>query len=128
MQRRKFIKNAAVMAALPVISSLMGAIESCYIKANSRILLRSSWQTVNIGDIGHTFGIMELFKTYLPEAEITLWPNSLDNGVDVLLKKSFRNLKLAPERSMHQVNRQHRPCNRHLKRATSCYMVPDPGL
>ncbi|NQX53147.1 polysaccharide pyruvyl transferase family protein [Pedobacter panaciterrae] len=96
MQRRKFIKNAAVMAALPAISSLMGAIESGYIKANSRILLRSSWQTVNIGDIGHTFGIMELFKTYLPEAEITLWPNSLDNGVDVLLKKSFRNLKLAP--------------------------------
>lgn len=40
-----------------------------------RILLRSSWQTVNIGDIGHTPGVIRLLEQYLPEAEVTLWPS-----------------------------------------------------
>lgn len=86
----------AAFAALPIAAPLIGAINSGYIKPNAKILLRSSWQTVNIGDIGHTFGIMELFNTYLPGAEVTLWPNNLEHGVDVLLKKSFSQLKLAP--------------------------------
>lgn len=96
MERRKFIKDLAAFAALPIAAPLMGAISSGTIKPNAKILLRSSWQTVNIGDIGHTFGIMELFNTYLPGAEVTLWPNNLENGVDELLKKSFSQLKLAP--------------------------------
>lgn len=96
MERRKFIENIAALAALPVAAPLMGAINNGYIKPGAKILLRSSWQTVNIGDIGHTFGIMELFNRYLPGVEVTLWPNSLENGVDALLKKSFRKLKLAP--------------------------------
>lgn len=95
MERRKFIKDAATFAALPIIAPLLGAINRGSLKPNPKILLRSSWQTVNIGDIGHTFGIMELFKAYLPEAEVTLWPNNLENGVDVLLKKSFPNLKIS---------------------------------
>lgn len=94
MERRKFIESITALAALPIVAPLMGAMKD--IKPDAKILLRSSWQTVNIGDIGHTFGIMELFNKYLPGAEITLWPNSLDNGVDVLLKKSFSKLKLAP--------------------------------
>ncbi len=36
------------------------------------IVLRSSWQTVNIGDIGHTPGLLALLEKYLPEAELTL--------------------------------------------------------
>lgn len=46
-----------------------------------KILLRSSWQTVNIGDIGHTPGALRIFERQLPEAEITLWPTSVDRGV-----------------------------------------------
>src|SRR5215217_7386694 len=95
MERRNFIKNMAAFAAIPIAAPLLGAINSGYIKPNAKILLRSSWQTVNIGDIGHTFGIMELFKTYLPGVEVTLWPNNLENGVDALLKKSFSKLKVA---------------------------------
>ncbi|WP_316811700.1 polysaccharide pyruvyl transferase family protein [Pedobacter heparinus] len=95
MERRKFIKNMSALAALPLAAPLMGAIRNGYVKPNAKILLRSSWQTVNIGDIGHTFGIMELFNTYLPDAEVTLWPNNLENGVDVLLQKSFSRLKIA---------------------------------
>lgn len=62
---------------------------------SARILLRSSWQTVNIGDIAHTPGVLHLLEQHLPDAEITLWPNSLDNGVDELLTSRFPKLKIA---------------------------------
>ena len=37
-----------------------------------RILLRSSWQTVNVGDIAHTPGVLALLERHLPAAEVTL--------------------------------------------------------
>ncbi|MEM7600397.1 MAG: hypothetical protein AAF357_03155 [Verrucomicrobiota bacterium] len=37
-----------------------------------RILLRGSWHSINIGDIAHTLGTMNLINTYLPEVEIIL--------------------------------------------------------
>ncbi|MBC2602733.1 polysaccharide pyruvyl transferase family protein [Puniceicoccus vermicola] len=42
------------------------------------ILLRSSWQAVNIGDIGHTPGVLHLLEMYFPEARVTLWTNLED--------------------------------------------------
>lgn len=63
--------------------------------APKRILLRSSWQTVNIGDIAHTPGVLRLLATYLPEAEVYLWPSKLDNGVDQLLLSHFPKLRIA---------------------------------
>ena len=38
-----------------------------------RILLRSSWQVVNIGDIAHTPGVLALIEQYIPAAEVILW-------------------------------------------------------
>lgn len=62
--------------------------------ASSRILLRSSWQTVNIGDIGHTPGILSLLRRETREAAITLWPNNLDRGVREMLVRSFPRLSV----------------------------------
>lgn len=66
--------------------------------ANGRppqILLRSSWQSVNIGDIGHTPGALSLLQKYFPEAEVTLWPGTLGHGSRDLLTKSYPKLKIA---------------------------------
>lgn len=60
----------------------------------NKILLRSSWQTVNIGDIAHTPGVLKLLETYLPDTEIHLWYSKLDNGVDKLLMNRFPKLKI----------------------------------
>ncbi|MBA2301526.1 MAG: hypothetical protein H0W08_02710 [Acidobacteria bacterium] len=60
-----------------------------------RILLRSSWQTVNIGDIGHTPGVIRLLGEHLPEAEITLWPSIVGNGVEEMLRRNFPKLRFA---------------------------------
>ena len=49
-----------------------------------KVLLRGSWQTIDIGDIAHTPGFLSLAKDCLPEAEVWLWPCSLDRGVRYL--------------------------------------------
>jgi polysaccharide pyruvyl transferase WcaK-like protein len=54
-----------------------------------RIILRSSWQTVNIGDIGHTPGMLRLLERHLPEAELSLWACDLGHGVDQMLARDF---------------------------------------
>lgn len=65
MQRRTFIQS--LLAALATTS--LRAAE----QRPPRILLRSSWQIVNIGDIAHTPGVLALLEKYVPQAEITLW-------------------------------------------------------
>ncbi len=64
-------------------------------KKPKRILLRSSWQTVNIGDIAHTPGMLVLLEKYLPDAEVTLWPSSVGGGVEEILRARFPKLKIA---------------------------------
>jgi hypothetical protein len=59
-----------------------------------RILLRSSWQTVNIGDIAHTPGVLALLEKHLPEVEVRLWPSSVGNGVAEMLLARFPNLRI----------------------------------
>lgn len=88
MNRRQFIASTTVAA---VACSLRGADA----KRPPRILLRSSWQSVNIGDIGHTPGALSLIEKYFPEAEITLWPGELGHGARELLTKGYPRLKIA---------------------------------
>ncbi len=59
------------------------------------LLLRSSWQTVNIGDIAHTPGMLALLERDLPSTAVTLWPNSLSAEVASLLRRRFPKLEIA---------------------------------
>ncbi len=61
------------------------------------ILLRSSWQTVNIGDIAHTPGVLHMLEKHLPEVMVTLWPSHVNNGVEELLRARFPKLKIAKD-------------------------------
>lgn len=85
MNRRHFLQSTA--AVLPTFAIAQGA-------PKKRILLRSSWQTVNIGDIAHTPGMLHLLEKHLPEYDVTLWPSSVDNGVAEMLMKRFPKLKI----------------------------------
>jgi hypothetical protein len=75
----------------------LGALLSTSVRAARppRILLRSSWQSVNIGDIGHTPGALGLLYKYIPDADITLWPGLLGHGSRDLLTKNFPQLRIA---------------------------------
>ncbi|MEA3213477.1 MAG: hypothetical protein QOE70_6534 [Chthoniobacter sp.] len=87
MNRRQFLASA--LASL-IAASVRGAD-----RRPPRILLKSSWQTVNIGDIAHTPGVIQLLGEHLPEAEITLWPGDIGNGVKEMLERNFPKLRLA---------------------------------
>lgn len=84
MNRRHFL----AASFLAVLAASLRAQE----KRRPRILLRSSWQTVNIGDIAHTPGVLALLEKYLPDAEVRLWPSKVDNGVDEMLSRRFPKL------------------------------------
>lgn len=63
-------------------------------KRAPRILLRSSWQTVNIGDTAHIPGVLALLEKHLPDAEVRLWPSSVGNGVGEMLQRRFPKLRI----------------------------------
>jgi hypothetical protein len=90
MNRRAMLAAFAGLTFIPRFSAIAAA-------ANGppRILLRSSWQTVNIGDISHTPGILRLFGEHLPEADVTLWPGSVAGGVEEMLRRNFPRLRFA---------------------------------
>ena len=87
-------RSALSCLGLTLGASLAGLRTGTAAEAPKRVLLRSSWQTVNIGDIAHTPGVLHLLEQYLPEAEITLWPSRIDNGVEELLSARFPKLKV----------------------------------
>ena len=83
--RRIFLSQSASAFAL-------GALPT-YANKPPRILLRSSWQVVNIGDIAHTPGVLALIEKYLPEAEVRLWA-SQDLSAEVAAMEHRRFPKL----------------------------------
>ena len=82
--RRRFLHTA--------LFSAIGISVCAAAKRPPRMLLRSSWQVVNIGDIAHTPGVLALLEKHLPEVEVRLWPTSVDNGVKEMLRARFPNL------------------------------------
>jgi hypothetical protein len=64
-------------------------------KRPRRILLRSSWQVVNIGDIAHTPGVLALLERYLPETEARLWASAdLSEEVMAMEHRRFPKLRI----------------------------------
>lgn len=58
------------------------------------ILLRSSWQGVNIGDISHTLGLGQLLRQSLPNLRIILWPSRMEERVARLLLQHLPGLEI----------------------------------
>ena len=86
MNRRHFLQTT-LAASLAASASAAGG-------RAPRILLRSSWQTVNIGDIAHTPGVLALIEKHLPGVEVRLWPSKVDNGVEEMLLARFPKLRI----------------------------------
>lgn len=89
MQRRQFWQASAFALAMAAVSraALMGR--------PPRILLRSSWQVVNIGDIAHTPGVLTLIERHLPNADVILWASGdLSPEVAAMEHARFPRLKI----------------------------------
>jgi hypothetical protein len=87
--RRQFLRTSGV-ALVGLISQNLFAQPA----KKKVVILRSSWQTVNIGDIGHTPGVLTILEKYLPDVEIRLWPSSIGNGVKEILEQRFPKVKI----------------------------------
>lgn len=86
MNRRHFLQTT--------LAAAFGTSLRAEDKRPRRVVLRSSWQTVNIGDIAHTPGVLRLLEEHLPEVEVRLWPSKVDNGVEEMLRARFPKLKI----------------------------------
>ena len=89
MHRRTFLASASATA---FVAALRAAAPT---QRAPRILLRSSWQVVNIGDIAHTPGVLALIEKQLPTAEVRLWASGdLSAEVIAMEHRRFPNLKI----------------------------------
>lgn len=91
MKRRQFIEQTGLLSAGLFLSSTISKASK---KDNPTILLVSGWQDVNIGDIGHTPGLLHVLETFLPNATIVLWKRSNNEEVKKLLNKNFPKVKI----------------------------------
>jgi hypothetical protein len=91
-----FSRRRFVTASAAALATYAGATKAVAAQAKPRrLLLRSSWQTVNIGDIAHTPGMLRLLEQHLPDVAVTLWPSSVADRVEALLLKRFPKLQIA---------------------------------
>ncbi|HYE31998.1 MAG TPA: polysaccharide pyruvyl transferase family protein [Methylomirabilota bacterium] len=88
MNRRTFLQSTVAAALAAAIQGAVPARRPC-------ILLRSSWQVVNIGDIAHTPGVLALLEKHIPEAEVILWASSdLSPEVAAMEHRRFPKLRI----------------------------------
>lgn len=63
-------------------------------RAARTILLYSGWQTVNIGDVGHSPGTLRYLEEADPDAELTLWLSQANPAVVRMLRQRFPRVSL----------------------------------
>jgi len=99
MTRRGFLTNAAAVSSLPPSRGRSAR--------PPRILLRSSWQSVNIGDVGHTPGALSLLGSISRRAR-SRCGRATRHGSRELLTRNYPRLKIVEGASTRQGSR-HRP-------------------
>lgn len=93
--RRTFIQAAS---AAGVAAMFARGAQAAADDENPTITLISGWQTVNIGDIAHTPGVLDILARHVPQAKIILWPGGkLDRDVVPLLKRNYPALHITSD-------------------------------
>lgn len=88
MNRRRFLASTLALA-------LVQHVRAAADRRAPRILLRSSWQVVNIGDIAHTPGVLALLEEHIPDAEVILWASGdFSPEVAAMEQRRFPRLKI----------------------------------
>lgn len=89
MDRRSFVRAAVAAGFWESVRA------SAATRRAPRILLRSGWQVVNIGDVGHTPGALALIERHLPDAEVIVWASgNMTGDVVAMLTRRFPKLKV----------------------------------
>lgn len=117
MNRREWIFQSGLYSAFALnplgILSALRNISGSENSETPHLLLVSGWQTVNIGDIAHTPGLIHLLYTLLSEVLITLWPHEIEHEEEQMLIKNFPSLRIL----YSDFDQQGLPENEEIKRA-----------
>ncbi|MDR1280035.1 MAG: polysaccharide pyruvyl transferase family protein [Opitutaceae bacterium] len=94
------------------------------------ILVRSGWQTINIGDIAHTSGLLTLLERHVPDARLLLWPADIRGEAEPMLRRYFPRVEI-----IHGgLDKDDRPATAELRAAFDsarlfiCSSAPDIGV
>src|SRR4051812_18659817 len=92
MTRKSFI--GTLVAALAVSAGpVRGAgVPPAPERRRKIILLHSAWDTINIGDIGHTPGTLRIIEQHLPGVHVILWASKIDERVRAMILRRFPTL------------------------------------
>jgi len=93
ISRRKLLKTSSTLMSGFLLSDLFPDF-SVLLKKVKTILLVSGWQDINIGDIAHTPGLLNVFETFLPDAEVILWKKSYGKDVELMLNNAFPKVQI----------------------------------
>jgi hypothetical protein len=88
MNRRRFLQASIAAAASAAVPGSTDAALAAGPR-KPRVLLRNGWQSINVGDVAHYVGMLELFRKYGIEADVRLWTSNMENGAAELFKKFF---------------------------------------
>lgn len=91
MNRRKLIKSI-ILSALG--TNIVGAFSCADKNTPGTILVVSGWQDVNIGDIAHTPGLLNILQTFFPDTELILWKKSAGSEVEEWLSRNFPQVRI----------------------------------
>jgi hypothetical protein len=93
--RRKFIHQTAFAGGMMLLpSAILQACSGTGKKQKPTILLVSGWQDINIGDIAHTPGLLNILQKYLPGWRLILWKMSHSEEVGQMLKRNFPDVQI----------------------------------
>jgi polysaccharide pyruvyl transferase WcaK-like protein len=53
------------------------------------LVLQSAWDTINIGDTGHTPGTLRVLEQHLPEVKVIVWAMKVDERILAMLQARF---------------------------------------
>ncbi len=79
---------------LGTVAATLGASAFAAPAKPKTIVLHSAWDTVNIGDIGHTPGTLRVIEQHLPDVRIVLWAAKVDERVTAMLHARFPKVEI----------------------------------
>lgn len=89
--RRHFLKKTGAFLATSALPALAATQQT---GKGKTVLLKSAWDTVNIGDIGHTPGTLRILEQHLPDAHVILWAAKLNEQVESMLRRRFPKVEI----------------------------------
>jgi len=89
ISRRTFFKTSGLALGATTLPSVAQTTTP-----QKTVLLHCAWATKNIGDVGHTPGILRFLEQHLPNTKVILWAANTNAKVDEMLTKRFPKVEI----------------------------------